>query len=206
MKSDKKKQDDILDLGTWLGRRQAFAAIAGRCSAADAMCIRELRNSKKYRAYGLNWEEACKQLLGLSRSAAEENVRLLEENGPEFFTLRLVAGITPDQYRRIKGAVSGHALLCAGAAIPIEIENAPRLAAAVAELLHAVPPALPAPADPAAEVELAFAKADRAMKVALAQLDKLRLMPLDIGGRMRFQTAISEAGGKLKFMAMQVRV
>jgi hypothetical protein len=31
--------ESAVDLGTWLGRRQAFAAVAGRCSAADAECL-----------------------------------------------------------------------------------------------------------------------------------------------------------------------
>ena len=45
--------DEGLDLGTWLGRRQAFAVMAGRCSAADAKCLRELRDTKKYKSSGL---------------------------------------------------------------------------------------------------------------------------------------------------------
>jgi hypothetical protein len=34
-----KKIDRAFDLGTWLGRRQAFSVVAGRCSAADAQCV-----------------------------------------------------------------------------------------------------------------------------------------------------------------------
>lgn len=205
MKKDRQKQDGILELGTWLGRRQAFSIMAGRCSAADAQCLRDLRKSKKYRLHGLNWEECCKQLLGLSRSVADEAVRDLERNGPEFFTLRQVTGITADRYRRIKGAVSGHMLLCAGQEIPIEIENAPRLAAAVDELLRAAPAALPAPAGDAAELERAFAKAERAMRTAIAELDKLRVRPLDIDGRIRLQTMIHDADRELTVMALQVQ-
>jgi hypothetical protein len=44
------------------------------------------------------------------------------------------------------------------------------------------------------------------MRSALAELDKLRLMRLDIGGRMRLQSAIGEAAGKLKLLDMQVKV
>lgn len=205
MKKDQQKQDDILDLGTWLGRRQAFSAIAGRCSAADAQCLRELRNSKKYKAYGLNWEQCCKQRVGMSRASVEMIIRDLEENGPEFFVLRQATGITSDQYRRIKGAVSGHMLLYAGAEIPIEIESARRLAAAVEELLRAAPAALPAPADDAAELERAFAKAERATRSAIAELDKLRIRPLDVAGRMRLQTMIDEADRELTLLSLQVR-
>ncbi|HUI80868.1 MAG TPA: hypothetical protein VLY24_23240 [Bryobacteraceae bacterium] len=34
------------DLGTWLGRKQAFGLMAGKCSAADAECLRNIREQK----------------------------------------------------------------------------------------------------------------------------------------------------------------
>jgi hypothetical protein len=34
------------------------------------------------------------------------------------------------------------------------------------------------------------------MEKKLAELDKLRLIPMDIGGRMRLQSAIGEAAGQ----------
>ena len=69
------KLEDVLEVGTWLGRRQAFALIAGRCSAADAQCLRELRESKKYKLMGLTWEECCKQRAGIARSTAESIIQ-----------------------------------------------------------------------------------------------------------------------------------
>ena len=71
--------ESAVDLGTWLGRRQAFAAVAGRCSAADAECLRTIREKKLYRACGLNWEEFCRQRAGISRSLADQMVRQLVE-------------------------------------------------------------------------------------------------------------------------------
>lgn len=128
------KTDDAYELGTWIGRRQAFAALAGRCSAADAECLRQTRDRRLYRALSMSWEEFCKQRLGISRVSAEKIIQRLEEFGPQYFTLAQATGIKPDDYRRIQGSVRGHALLHAGQEIPIESENAPRLAAAVAEL------------------------------------------------------------------------
>ena len=29
------------ELGEWMGRKQAFSSLAGRCSAADAECLRQ---------------------------------------------------------------------------------------------------------------------------------------------------------------------
>jgi hypothetical protein len=45
-----------------------------------------------------------------------------------------VAKVTPEEYRRISGSVRGQALLHAGEEIPIEAENAGRLAVAIEEL------------------------------------------------------------------------
>jgi hypothetical protein len=121
-------------LGNWLGRKQAFAALAGRCSAADAECLRQVRNGKMYRSLKLSWREFCKQRLGISGSTADLTIQRLEEFGPAYFTLAQATGITPEQYRRIQGSVRGQKLLHAGEEIPIQAENAPRLAAAVEEL------------------------------------------------------------------------
>jgi hypothetical protein len=129
-----KQTREAVDLGMWLGRRQAFALVAGRCSAADAECIRDMRTSKRYRALKMTWEQFCEERLGLGRSTADQIVRQLDEFGPEFFTLAQLTRVTPAEYRRLKPAVRGHALLHAGEEIPIEAENGPRLAAAIEEL------------------------------------------------------------------------
>jgi len=44
------KTDEVYQLGAWMGRKQAFASLAGRCSAADAECLRQIREHKRYRA------------------------------------------------------------------------------------------------------------------------------------------------------------
>jgi len=199
-------QDGVLDFGKWLGRRQAFSLVAGRCSAADAICLRDLRESKKYKLLGLTWEEACKQCVGICRSAADQIIRDLEEFGPDYFVIAQVTGISVNEYRRIQGSVSGHALLHAGEEIPVAVENAPRLIAAVDALRREAAEAPAPPADTEADAERSFARAGRALRTGLAELDKLRLMPLGIGGRMRLQSAIGETAGKLKLLDMQVKV
>jgi len=183
-----------------------LSIVAGRCSAADAQCLRELRESKKYKELGLTWEDCCKQRAGIHRSSAETIIRNLEEFGPDFFVIAQVTGITAKEYRQIQGAVRNHALLHAGEEISVAVENAPRLIAAVDALRREAAEAPAPPADTAAEAERRFAKAGKAMRTALAGLDELRLMPLDIGGRMRLQSAIGEAAGKLKLLDLQVKV
>ena len=200
------KVEDALEIGRWLGRREAFSLVAGRCSAADAKCLRELRESKKYKELGLTWEECCKQKVGTCRSVADQIIRNLDEFGPDYFVIAQVTGISANEYRKIGGSVANHALLYAGEEIPIAMENSPRLVAAVAALRRHAAGAPAPPADVTAEAESRFAKAQRASRTALAEWDKLRLMPLDIGGRIRLQTAIGEAAGKLQLLDLQVKV
>ncbi|MGD0000497.1 MAG: hypothetical protein ABSE21_10390 [Bryobacteraceae bacterium] len=123
-----------VNLGTWLGRREAFAQVAGRCSAADAACIRKMREERQYRELGMNWEQFCKRKLGISKRGADLIIAQLNEFGPAYFLLAQVAKVTPEEYRRISGSVRGQALLHAGEEIPIEAENAGRLAVAIDEL------------------------------------------------------------------------
>ncbi len=199
------KIEDALEFGTWLGRRQTLSVVAGRCSAADAECLRELRGSKKYKLLGLTWEECCKQRLGISRSVANQIIQNLEELGPDYFVMAQVTGLSAAEFRTIRGSVSNHALLHAGEEIPIEAENAPRLAAAVDSLRReAACPSAP-PADAAAEAERRFARAGRALRAGYAELEKLQTMPLGVAGRARLQSAIGETVSKLNVLEMQVK-
>jgi hypothetical protein len=124
----------------------------------------------------------------------------------DYFALAQVTGISAKEYRRISSSVANHALLHAGEDIHIDVENAPRLVAAVEALRREAPDTPPPPADAAAETARSFAQAERAFRTGLAEFDKLRLMHLDMGGRMRLQTAIGETAGKLKLLDMQVKL
>ena len=128
------RTDEVYQLGAWMGRKQAFASLAGRCSAADAECLRQIREDKRYRALNLNWEQFCKQYVGVSYMTVDRIIRRLEEFGPAYFLLTQATRITDNEYRRIHASVQGQNLLCAGEEIPITAENAPKLAAAVQAL------------------------------------------------------------------------
>ena len=186
------KTDEVYDLGTWIGRKQTLAALAGRCAAADAECLRQVRNRKSYRALKMTWEQFCKQRIGISRAGADRIIQRLEEFGPNYFVLAQATGITPEQYRRIHPAVRDNALLLAGEAIPIEVENAPRLAAAVEELQRK-PEAAPADATGAAtnpETEQLFERAARGAKAALANFELLLELKLQGPGKTRLASCI----------------
>jgi len=109
-----------------------FSMVAGSCSADDAKCLQTIRNEKKYRALGLTWEQLCKGQLGISRSTADQIIRDLEDCGEAYFPMAWVTGITAEQYRRLRPAVSGQNLLHPGQEIPIDAEHATELTAAIA--------------------------------------------------------------------------
>jgi hypothetical protein len=199
-------QQDAVGFGTWLGRRHAFSLIAGRCSAAEAQCLRELRESKEYRKLGLNWEECCKQQAGIGRSSADQIIRNLEEFGPDYFVIAQVTGISVKEYRRISGSVSNHYLLHAGEEIPIRVENALQLVTAVETLRREAAAAPSGAADDGAEAARAFDKAERALRTATAELQKLSGMELDEDGRVRLQSVIDESTGTLKLIGLHVSI
>lgn len=126
-----------LRVGTLLGRRQAFNLVAARCSAADAACLREIRNHKAYKSVCADWSEFCSKHLRISQTNANRIIRYLDEFGPEYFELAQLTAITPKVYRAIAPAVKNKAVHCEGAAIALLPENTEKLAAAVAELRRA---------------------------------------------------------------------
>src|SRR5947208_10829640 len=76
--------NDALGLGTILGRKQVLGLLAGKCSAADVQCLREMRNGKQYRSLGMTWDQFCRKHLGISRGWAEKMIGLLEKFGPQY--------------------------------------------------------------------------------------------------------------------------
>jgi len=166
---ENKSIEEAVGLGTWLGRKQAFAALAGRCSAADAECLRQMREQKAYVALGMNWEKFCKERVGMSRAAADRLIRQLEEFGPKYFELAAVTRIAPEQYRQIAASVTDRGVVCGGDTIEICGENAPRLAEAIESLSQpsAAPPCTPAPAQPAGELVRTWVRARKALAGAI---------------------------------------
>ena len=134
---------DNFDLGTWLGRRQAFGAIAGRCSAAEAECLRRIRNDKLYKGRTEHWSDFCTRYLNMTKQNADRIIRLLEEFGPGYFQLSQITRISPETYRQIASAVSDQGLRVHGDIIALEPSNSEKLAAAVAQLRPVKKPEVP---------------------------------------------------------------
>jgi hypothetical protein len=166
---ESKSIEEAVGLGTWLGRKQAFGAMAGRCSAADAECLRQMREQKGYLALGMSWEQFCKEKVGMSRATADRVIRQLEEFGPKYFELAAVLRIAPEQYRQIAPAVTDRGVVCGEDTIEICAENAPRLAEAIESLAkpRAAPPCTPFPARPESNLVRTWMRARKALAGAV---------------------------------------
>jgi hypothetical protein len=131
------------DLGEMLGRRQTFGTLTGRCSAADAECLRRMRDEKLYRSRATSWNGFCPKFLGMTSRHANRIIRHLEEFGASYFELAQLTRITPQQFREIAPAIRGQHIQAHGEQIALIPENSERVAAAVADLRHAVAPPTP---------------------------------------------------------------
>jgi hypothetical protein len=173
-------------LGMILGNRRAFAAVAGRCSAADAECLRRIRDQKLYLRRAATWEEFCPQHLGLSRAHANRIIRNLEEFGPDYFEVAQLTRIKPEQYRTIAPAIREKNIHVDGQAIALIPENSDRVTAAVAELRQAASLATP----PQSTQERMAALGRRFGKLA-ADFEEFAATPLSLSERSQLGAVLS---------------
>ena len=123
--------EGLLTLGRWLGRRQAFGMIANRCTAADAECLKAMRDSGEYKRLGLSWDDFCEKKAGISRRHAGRLIKHLEEFGSNYFRLSELMEISHATYRLIAGAVSDDGIEYGGEKIPMTPVNRQRVMAVV---------------------------------------------------------------------------
>jgi hypothetical protein len=124
-------QESLLNLGTWLGRHQAFGLIANQCSAGDAECLKIMRENEEYKKLGLSWEEFCIVHAGVSRVYADRLIHYLEEFGANYFRLAELMKISGDTYRLVADSVSEEGIEFNGQNIPINRQNRRKILAAV---------------------------------------------------------------------------
>ncbi len=126
--------DTAFQLGAWIGRGQAFGLIATKCSAAQAQCLKTVRESRSFEQLGLDWDGFCVTHAGITRSYADRLIRQLDEFGENYFRLSQLTQVSPETYRQIEAAVSGEGLEFEGETIPLDAAHAPRIRRAVAAL------------------------------------------------------------------------
>ena len=190
--------DDAFEVGTWVGRKQAFALVAGRCSAADAEILFEIREKKLFRTIEQTWEDFCAKRLGMTRSYVDRVIRQFKELGPNFCKLNCFTRIKPAEYRLIAAAVTEDGLSYGGEVIALEAENAPKLAEAVESLRRDCTP----DTDPVDPAEQAFSKAGKAIKSAVAEFQRLQAMKLDGEGRSKLLIALESCRDQLDLIHM----
>ena len=125
-----------ITLAQWMGRREAFSLVAGRCSAADVEIIRRIRDDKLYVALDCTWEEFCVKHLRVSRRSVEREIGNLREYGPSFFTVRQLTHISVADYKKIAPHVQEQHVHMNGSLIPIDPHNSTELSNAIDELLQ----------------------------------------------------------------------
>jgi hypothetical protein len=130
---------DTFEFGKMMGRRQTFSLMAGKCSAADAECLKKTRDQKLYEGYAKNWEECCTKHIGMSRANAERVIGLLEEFGPAYFEVAQLTRVSPEIFRQLARSIQDGKLHHGGEAIALIPENAARLALVVGEHRKAAP-------------------------------------------------------------------
>jgi hypothetical protein len=124
-------QESMLNLGTWLGRHQAFGLIANQCSAGDAECPKIMRENEEYKKLGLSWEEFCIGHAGVSRVYADRLIDYLEEFGTNYFRIAELMQISAETYRLVAGSVGDDGIEVNGETIPINRANRRKILAAV---------------------------------------------------------------------------
>ena len=129
----------VLDLGLLVGQNQTFGLLSGRCSAAFAATLQRLRQEEKYKVLTPRWRDFCAQYLRISGAEADRVIQCWEEFGAAYFDLAQLVRISPKTYRQIAPAIREGALLVEGEPIGLNVENARKLAAAVADLRRAAP-------------------------------------------------------------------
>jgi hypothetical protein len=188
---------DDFELGMMLGSRKAFASVAGHCSAADAECLRRVREKKLYLRRAATWEEFCPKYLGLSRVHANRIIRYLEEFGPDYFVLAQLTQVTPEQFRAIAPAVREKNIHVNGEAIALLPENSDRIAAAVTELRQA------AADTPDATAVGRMAEFGRRFDHLIAQFAEFARSPMSLAEQSQLNSVLRQAVRDLQRLGLE---
>jgi len=127
-----------LCLNRWMGRREAFGLVAGRCAAADIETLRQIRERKLYKPKRNSWAECCTLDLHVARRSVDREIGYLQEFGPEFFHIRQMAQISAREYRGIAHHISPEGVRLNGTTVPLLPENSQQITAALTELLKQI--------------------------------------------------------------------
>lgn len=128
----------ILELGAWTGKSQTLRMVASHCTAADAECLKQIKDTHAYKAMGYTWEKFCSEHLHLHRTTAEDIIRRFDEFGPVYFKLAELMHISPRTWQEVESSIirEEECVEIRGDKIPIKPEFAARLRRAIFELIN----------------------------------------------------------------------
>jgi len=127
-------QQGAIELGILLGEQKAFGMIAGRCSAAQAECLRRVKEEKLYLKVAQSWDEYCERYLKISRRNADRFIFYLKKYGVLYYEVAAMTGLTPGAYGRIEKSVRQDGIHVGGEIIALIPANTERVIDAVARL------------------------------------------------------------------------
>ena len=130
-RSETNLKQELLKLGKWIGRGEAFGANANYSLFAQAKCWKEIHDSETYKEAGLTWDDFCTRQLHLSRPRVEALIANADELGQNYFRLSEIMQVSPETYRAIAPRIAGDAIEIDGVMVPIAAEHAGRIRAAV---------------------------------------------------------------------------
>jgi hypothetical protein len=190
----------LLELGVALGQNHAFAVMAGRCSAAQAMGLRRLREEKLYKRSTEHWDEFCATYLKISRSEADRLIRLWDEFGAGYFEVSELTRISAETYRAIAPSVKDGTLQFQGESIELNEANSRKVAAAVAELRRALPAKKPARP---IEMPQRLAELDKRCSALLGEFQDISRLERHGEHRLLFTSVLSKAYTALGRVALE---
>ncbi len=161
-----------IELGKWMGRREAFGLIAGRCSAAEIESLRQIRDGKLYQELSCTWDEFCAAELHLTSRTVDREIGYLKRFGPAFFTLRQLARVSVREYAAIAAQISEEGVHVNGTVVALLPENSGKLAEALETLRKRNESAEPVAAPPGFDTVLQrFRTASRGLRSFEGGLD-----------------------------------
>jgi hypothetical protein len=192
----------LLELGVALGQNQAFAVLAGRCSAAQAMGLKRLREEKLYKRCTEHWDEFCETYVKISRAQVDRMIQWLDEFGPGFFEVSGLTRISPETYRAIAPAVKDGVLHFHGEPIELTAENSRKVAAAIAELRRALPAKEAAPPPPP-EMHKRLAELEKRSSAFLKEFQEISRLERHGENWLQFASILSHVHSALARIALE---
>jgi hypothetical protein len=196
----KEPKRDALEFGKMMGRRQTFSLVAGKCTAADAECLKKTRDQKLYLGHAKSWEECCTKHIGMSRANAERMIARLEEFGPAYFEVAQLTRVSPETFRQLAPSIHDGTLHHQGEAIALIPENAARVALVVGEHRKAAPSPRTVDTPVDARLDALEARCNR----LLAEFEELSGAWRDNGDRLMLGSVLARTRSALARLGLEL--